>query len=271
LRTRPASDASAPPLVLTFATTNLFTGARSVLIGSSIFQSSDAANSSKVVFLNANNYTLGTTIFAGALAVGHDNALGSGAVTITGGGSLEAEGGPRTVANPIVFSAPAGSSFLFGGTNDLTLRGTVNLGGVAHKFNGGYQRTTFGNTISNGTLTLEGGIWSLTGTNTFLGGLTLSGAVLDLSHDRQLGAVGSTLTLDGGRLRPSVPLTTSRPVTLTNSGGTIETNGQTLTLTGAVSGTLNGALTKEGPGTLVLSGRGKTGFLILTEGTVRFE
>jgi autotransporter-associated beta strand protein len=267
-----ASDAMAPPLVLTFSSMlNLFTGPRSVLIGSSVSQSSDVRNSSKVVFSHANNYTLGTTIAAGSLGVGHDNALGSGPLNITGSGGLFAEGGARSLANPIVFGANSGS-FTFGGANSLsklTLTGTVDLGGGSRVFDPGWGTTTFSNTISNGSLILSGGLWSLTGTNTFSGGLTLTGT-LDWSDDRQLGAVGAPVTLWSGRLRSSGTLTTTRPLVIAGSGGTIETLGQTLTLTGSISGSLN-SLRKEGPGTLILSGSDKSGYLEIKEGTVRFD
>lgn len=68
------------------------------------------------------------------------------------------------------------------------------------------------------------------------------------------GAVqGSTVTFDGGTLRPASPLTVGQSVTVTSQGGTIAPNGSTVTLAGSVGG--SGALAASGPGTLVVSGQ----------------
>ncbi|TWA72460.1 outer membrane autotransporter protein [Azospirillum brasilense] len=68
------------------------------------------------------------------------------------------------------------------------------------------------------------------------------------------GAVqGSTVTFDGGTLRPASPLTVGQSVTVTSQGGTIAPNGSTVTLAGSVGGP--GALAASGPGTLVVSGQ----------------
>ncbi|NUB26720.1 autotransporter outer membrane beta-barrel domain-containing protein [Azospirillum brasilense] len=68
------------------------------------------------------------------------------------------------------------------------------------------------------------------------------------------GAVqGSSVTFDGGTLRPASPLTIGQSVTVTGQGGTIAPNGNTVTLAGAVGG--SGALAASGPGTVVVSGQ----------------
>ncbi|WP_353861377.1 autotransporter domain-containing protein [Azospirillum formosense] len=68
------------------------------------------------------------------------------------------------------------------------------------------------------------------------------------------GAVqGSSVTFDGGTLRPASPLTVGQSVTVTSQGGTIAPNGSTVTLAGAVGG--SGALAASGPGAVVVSGQ----------------
>ena len=267
-----ARSGFAPASILTFGgTDNLFTGARSVVIGSTnLSQTSDARGASTVVLRNPNDYSGGTTLVGGTLAVGHDGALGSGALTITLG-HLNSDNGARTIANPVVFSSPAGAALYFGGAENLTLTGTVNLGGTAHLFFGQNPRTIFTNTMSNGAVTLVGGAWTLAGTNSFSGGLFLAdNAVLDFSRDGNLGAAGSPLTFQGGVLRPAAPLSTPRPVSVSSFGGFIDTDGQTLTFTGAVSG--GGPLTKKGTGTLIFSGGGKTfGTVTIRQGTLRLD
>ncbi|MDQ2106485.1 beta strand repeat-containing protein, partial [Azospirillum isscasi] len=68
------------------------------------------------------------------------------------------------------------------------------------------------------------------------------------------GAVqGSTVTFDGGTLRPASPLTVGQSVNVTGQGGTITPDGSTVTLAGAVGG--SGALAVSGTGALVVSGQ----------------
>ncbi len=271
-----ARSAFAPLSILIFAgTDNLLTGARSVVIGStSAFQTSDARGFSTVVFRNPNNYSGGTTLVGGTLAVGHNQALGSRPLTITAGnlaGHLNSDGGARTITNPVIFDSPEGATFYLGGADNLTLTGPVDLGGTAHVFSGGNPRTIFTNTISRGSLTLNGGIWSLGGANSFAGGLSLANyALLDFSSDGNLGAPGSVLTLQGGILRPATSLGTSRRLVVSSSGGTVDTNGQILTFSGPVSS--GGPLTKRGAGTLIFSGSGKSfGTVTIAQGTLRLD
>ncbi|WP_164176916.1 autotransporter-associated beta strand repeat-containing protein, partial [Streptococcus pneumoniae] len=62
-------------------------------------------------------------------------------------------------------------------------------------------------------------------------------------------------------------LTIGNGVTLGTGGGTVDTNGQTLTLSGVITGA---DLTKTGAGTLVLSGANTySGATALTQGTLR--
>lgn len=76
---------------------------------------------------------------------------------------------------------------------------------------------------------------------------------------------GSTVTFDGGTLRPTSPLTVGQSVTVTDQGGTITPNGSTVTLAGAVGG--SGALAASGPGALVVSGQlANAGGLSVTNG-----
>ncbi|WP_207462193.1 autotransporter outer membrane beta-barrel domain-containing protein [Azospirillum sp. SYSU D00513] len=67
------------------------------------------------------------------------------------------------------------------------------------------------------------------------------------------GAVqASTVTFDGGTLKPTAPLMLKQPVQVTASSGVIDPNGGRVSLSGGVSGI--GALTVSGSGELLLSG-----------------
>ncbi|MGK6317662.1 autotransporter-associated beta strand repeat-containing protein [Neorhizobium sp. DT-125] len=92
----------------------------------------------------------------------------------------------------------------------------------------------------------------LGGTNTFTGGVTVNGGTVQISSDANLGGTAGDLVLNGGTLRTTADIDMTREVNLFDVGGTLETTGTTtLTLDSPVTG--NGALTKAGSGSLVLT------------------
>ena len=107
-----------------------------------------------------------------------------------------------------------------------------------------------------GLVKLGGNTSALGGANTYTGGTTVDGGVLSISNDDNLGASSGMLTLNGGTLLTTMGINSSRNVMLGsitgNLGGTVDTDGQTDTLNGSISGM--GALTKTDSGTLVLDG-----------------
>ncbi|WP_280806677.1 autotransporter outer membrane beta-barrel domain-containing protein [Mesorhizobium sp. LNJC374B00] len=95
-----------------------------------------------------------------------------------------------------------------------------------------------------GTLVLEGA-------NTYTGGTTVSGGVLSVSADNNLGVAAGELTFSGGTLRNTAVFSSARDITLLAAGGTFDTMAD-LTLSGVISGA--GSLAKAGAGTLTLTG-----------------
>ncbi|HHS0960531.1 TPA: autotransporter-associated beta strand repeat-containing protein [Salmonella enterica subsp. enterica] len=91
----------------------------------------------------------------------------------------------------------------------------------------------------------------LAGNNSYQGGTTVSGGTLQVSDERNLGAADTAITLSGGTLRYDAAFNTVRDVNLAGTGGAIDTNGHSVSLLSAVSG--SGDLTKEGEGTLTLT------------------
>jgi autotransporter-associated beta strand protein len=102
------------------------------------------------------------------------------------------------------------------------------------------------------------GTLNFTAANTYSGGTTISGGVLGIVSG-SLGPIPGTPTLNiwieqGATLRFNVnnlTLPTQRLITLGTGGGVFDTNGNTDTIAGVISGT---TLTKNGAGTLVLTG-----------------
>jgi hypothetical protein len=167
--------------------------------------------------------------------LGNNNAIGSGTL-IWAGGTLSTDGTSAiTLANPIRLSGGYTA-----GSNPLILSGTVDLEGAQEPLYGmGGDLVTFANTISNGGLTLIGGYWSLTGNNSFTGGITLANsAIVIAGSDSNLGGAGGSFFFEGGIFEPSTSFTLSHPITSNGYGATINTNGQTLGLTSPISASL---------------------------------
>ena len=199
----------------------------------------------------SNSYTGDTTVSAGAIEF-TAGAISSGVVTLGGGG--------------VTYAA--------GNTEDLSAR-TVNLAFGGGTVNTGGNDVTFANSIGNfgiGGLTKSGsGTLTLQGANTYTGQTTVSGGVLSVSSDTNLGDAGTAagIVLDGGTLRTTAGFATSRVVTAAAAGG-IDVPGEadTLQLDGVVTGA--GRITKSGSGTVVLVGANTafTGGVTLAGGTV---
>ncbi len=106
-------------------------------------------------------------------------------------------------------------------------------------------------TGSGGIDKTDVGTLVLNGNNSYRGGTTVSGGVLQVSGDQNLGAADTGITLNGGTFRYGAAFDTARAWTVGDNGGTIDTNGNDVSLLSAVSG--SGGLTKAGDGTLTLT------------------
>ena len=98
---------------------------------------------------------------------------------------------------------------------------------------------------------VDDGTLVLSGTNTYTGGTLVTGGVLSISSDANLGDAAGGLTLDGGTLRLASGITSPRAVTLETGGGTVQADAIS-TLSGAIMG--DGGLTKTGTSLLTLTG-----------------
>ncbi|VVD76583.1 Adhesin BmaC autotransporter [Pandoraea iniqua] len=123
----------------------------------------------------ANTYTGGTSLSSGTLIAGNNSALGSGVVQVSGASAVLDASGPRTLINPIAVGG--GSTLTFGGSAPLTLAGQI---------------SGSGNVVKQGAQTV-----TLTGINTFSGGVNLVAGTLALSGAGTLQVAGTALTLSG--------------------------------------------------------------------------
>ncbi len=188
----------------------------------------------------ANTYLSGTTLNAGTLTVGNNQALGLGNLTVGGASTLTASNAV-TLGNAIALNA----NLTVAGDNDLTLNSQISGAGQLVK-------------TGNGTLTLNNGNVSHTG------GIALSGGTLEFGNTNALGT-GALVTSGTATLKNSLSTTLSNAISV-NGDLTVETR-EGLTSAGLLSG--SGKLTKTGAEELVLLGNNTyAGSLDVREGSV---
>jgi len=148
------------------------------------------------------------------------------------------------------------------GTASVTLSSAINLNGavrtiIANAGVAGTATSTMGGALTgtgaSGLIKEGPGILILNVANSYSGNTTISAGTLRVAATDRLGSASNTLIFNGGTLQASgtVTLPSTRAVTMTATG-IIDSNSQTISIAGAISGA--GGLTKNGAGTLTLSG-----------------
>ena len=248
-----------------------------------------------------NTYTGITTINAGNIHLGNSSALGSTAAgtIINNGGSLDCSGfspaaEPLTLNgsgsdNSLLFST--GGSMTYSGL--ITLNSTSTIGGTSTylisisntgtitgtgdlKLNGA-GGGSIASIIGTGTggVTVNSGIWTLSGANTYTGTTTVSAGTLKLGAAGRI-ADGSDLTVNGtfdlaGSSETVAALSGTGTITSSTTGNPVLTAGDATnsTFLGIIqngSATTVG-FTKAGTGTITLSGSNTyTGVTTINDG-----
>lgn len=173
-----------------------------------------------------NTYGGGTTLTDGAIRVGSNGALGTGALLVAGGSSLLSDG-----AYALGNAVNLGGDLTTAGAGDLTLNNVVSGPGTL---------------IKSGT-----GALTLNGVNTH-GATRLDSGRLVLGNDAALGAGQLTVTADAA-LDSATDLTLANTVDVASGAGLTLAQSHDATLLGAVGGA--GGLISAGAGnTLTLAG-----------------
>jgi len=206
-----------------------------------------------ILLLNGNgSWSGGTTVEAGILNQGTANALPNDTAYTVNGGTLQLN--HHLTASEL--SGTGGTVLFLDGLTvdqdtDSTYAGAVlNTGGFSKTGSG--QLTLSGAMSNNGGVTVNGGTLVLSDNNAYSGGNNLNGGVLSVSADANLGDADNDLAFNGGTLRNTADITTSRESVLNAGGGTYDvTAGVLLRLNSGISGV--GGLTKTGGGNLILN------------------
>ncbi len=181
--------------------------------------------------------------------------------------------GTVTVDNTLGPVTSSGMQFAVDGYNvtgdPITLAGGQNVFRVGDGTAAGATMTaTIGAVLSGtgGLVKQDLGTLVVTGNNTYTGGTTINGGVLQALNNNALGAVTGGLSFDDGTLRTTTNFVTGRDITINQGGATLE-NVRNMLASGVISGP--GALTKTGAGTLILSGINTyTGGTAINAGTI---
>jgi len=226
-----------------------------------------------VTLSGANTYTGLTTVSAGTLAYGANNAIGSGDVTLDGGTAVLAMGANRSDTVGTVILANGGS-ITGSGTSTLTSTGSFDVrSGSISAILGGVGITLTKTTA--GTVTLSGA-------NTYTGLTTVSAGTLAYGANNAIGS--GDVTVDGGTAVLAMGANRSDSVgtvilanggSITGSGtSTLVSTGSFDVRSGSISAILDGVgitLTKTTAGTVTLSGANTyTGLTTVSAGTLAY-
>jgi autotransporter-associated beta strand protein len=249
------------------------------------------------------NYVSDTVNYPNALRSGPISAQFSGAVTLSGSGSLSVNTLQVDASKTFTLAGSTGtltfkqinllSAAKIAVTGDVYINplsnNTATISGSSGNvdLSGGTRIFTIGNgssdvdldvvsPIINGGLTKNGaGTMRLSGTNTFAGAITVNAGVLRLNNATGFSS-GSAITVNGGAL--DMNGVTDTVASLAGSGGAVAQGAAGLTL-GATSGsttfagtiTGTGTLTKNGGATQILSGNNSLGPVALSAGALLFN
>jgi fibronectin-binding autotransporter adhesin len=205
----------------------------------------------------ASTFTGTIRLAAGAVAIGADTTvLGSGLLDLRGGMLRSSDSSPRSLANPISFSA--NTRFGSASTGNLLFTGDVNAGGGSKMFTVDNAVTEFSGVIIGtgggvNTLTKAGaGTLIFSGDNTYTHTTTISAGTLQVGNGGSTGTLGSSAVINNASL----------VINRTMPEGVTE-----ISFNNIISG--SGSVTHAGPAfTILAADNTYTGDTIITDGTL---
>lgn len=172
-----------------------------------------------------------TTITGGVLAIAAGTSIGSD-MLIFNGGSMNVT--DDTELEQDIFMGATGAMDI--DTHDVELSGDITGSGNFNKLGAGTMTLSGDNSAATGELQISGGTLVATNANNFMG--------------------TNLMISNGAALQTGADMTVTQDLLVNGGGGTISTDANT---TATFSGDITGdTLTKDGTGTLVLTGTGNT-------------
>ena len=191
-----------------------------------------------------NAYAGNTVIQQGTLAISREGSLGVGTTVTINNGTVLQTNKDVIISKGVILDSQS------------TIDTDGNNSKVTGNISGAGQLVKFG----DGSLTLDTKVTALDGTvsykgNDYDGGTLISGGLLIVNDNKDLGKANTNVAITGGTLQIANDITLERNiVTSTTAGGSISTAGHNVVLEGAVfNGGNGGHLVKSGAGKLTLT------------------
>jgi autotransporter-associated beta strand protein len=191
---------------------------------------------------HANDYTGDTSLLVGSIKLLNDEVIPDGSNLKVDSGPFDLNGHTETVGG--LFSSQSTGTIDLNGGNLIV--GASNTGTLvsATLIKGSGNFTKLGTGVQ--TLSHVSSTWT--------GNINVSAGTLQVNFDHNLGAATNPLNLDGGgflRVNNAGFTTTARNITVGAGGGGIDTNGNTVSHTGTITGA--GVFRKAGAGALTVN------------------
>ncbi len=240
-----ASFTLTPPIALTSggsidAATGAILTMSSPISGGNVLlnKNTPGTNTGTIVFGTSNSYTGSTTINVGTLSISSNGQIPTGsAITINASSVLQSTGSVA-LTQGITLGGAGSDIEVVGATTTLTCSGIIGGSGTLNVNGSG----------NAGTLALTG-----SSANTYNGGTVIAGGVLRISNSNQLGSGGITIGAAGVLFTTAT--TTINGSIAVSAGSLIEAaTGQTLTLSGSITGDTLTLGMGSNDGTVVIGG-----------------
>ncbi|MGA2063424.1 MAG: autotransporter-associated beta strand repeat-containing protein [Thermoguttaceae bacterium] len=262
---------------VTLSGTNTYTGGTTVSAGNLVLGSTASIPATGKILIQSGGALDVSGAYSSVTAW-----LNSNAIQAASAGALALTGNSNENINLAVAGGGAYTNISLGSVGANTYSGTLTPAGNAYYLGGGGGTLVMANngalvnsTSAARSLAINGNV-TLSGSNSYGGGTTLNAGTLNIAGDTSLGTApagpATNLTFAGNATlqagAPNIALAATRNM-LVNSGvtATLDTNGGSMTIAGAVGG--SGGLAIVGGGVLTLSNSGTfSGGAQITAGTL---
>ena len=215
------------------------------------------SGSNTLTLTGSNNYSGQTSVNAGILQLGNNNALGTGGLTANAG-TVD-----LAAYSPMVQSL-AGSA------------GTITNSGMSESTLAVNQSTTttFSGAINDGAnpvalAKMATGTLTLSGSSNYSGGTTLNNGTLVVNNAASLGSSSGSLSIGAATLEVANSFSSLRNIGLNSPNSNIQVDpSQVYTNSGAITSSSSNSLNLTGAGTFVLAGGGNVGAFNVNAGSL---